>query len=196
MHKTHHMPRPQAGAHRDPLVAGQDFKAIVNLRGNAQDPAFLQAVQTALGLPLPTKACSTLANAQMRIVWAGPDDWLIIAPPGQQDTVEQSLRAALASQHCAVTDVSSGYFQVSMSGAQVRDVLAQGCPMDFHPSVFRPGQAVGTHFFKVGIYLWQSDEKPTFEMLVRRSFIDHFWLLVSHCTLDCGSVARQAARKQ
>lgn len=193
MPETHRMPTPERGHHEQPLVASQDFKAIVNLRGDARDPAFVQALQQALGLPLPVKACSSLANAQLRIVWAGPDDWFVIGLAGQQDDLQQRLRTALAGQHCAVTDVSSGYFLVTLAGIQARDVLAQGCPMDLHPSVFKPGQAAGTHFFKVGIYLWQRDDAPTFEMLVRRSFIDHFWQLVTHCTWDCGWVTKLAA---
>jgi sarcosine oxidase subunit gamma len=65
--------------------------------------------------------------------------------------------------------------------------------MDFHPAIFKPGKAVGTNFFKIGIYVWQRDEAPSYEMLVRRSFIDHFWQLIDHCALDFGWTARHAA---
>ena len=193
MLETHQMPAPVRGSHTKPLIAGQDLKAVVNLRGDARDPAFLQAVQQALGLPLPVQPCSTLALPELRLVWGGPDDWFVIGPAGQEQAISQRLSAALHGQHCAVTDVSSGYFQVTLTGAQVRDVLGQGCPLDLHPRVFKPGQSAGTHFFKVGITLWQRDEAPTFELLVRRSFIDHFWQLIDHCALDFGRVARQAA---
>ncbi len=193
MHEVHQMPQPARGNHPAPLIAGQKHQAVLNLRGNAQDPAFVQAVQQALGLPLPVAACSSIANAQVRVVWVGPDDWFVVVASGQQAALAQSLRTALAGQHSAVTDVSSGYFLVTLAGEQARDVLAQGCPMDLHPSVFKPGQSAGTHFFKVGIYLWQRDNAPTFEMLVRRSFIDHFWQLIQHCTVDCGWIDKQAA---
>lgn len=193
MLEVHQMPKPQRGNHKEPLMAGQELRAIINLRGNSQDPAFVQAAQLALGLPLPVTVCSSIANAQFRVVWVGPDDWFVIAAAGEQESIGQRLRTALAGQHCAVTDVSSGYFMVTLAGAQARDVLAQGCPLDLHPSVFKPGQSAGTLFFKVGIYLWQRDNAPTFEMLVRRSFVDHFWQLINLCTLDCGWVAKQAA---
>lgn len=193
MPEAHRMPTPQRGNHKQPLATGQDSMAIVNLRGDARDPAFVQAVQQALGLALPVKACSTLASASLRIVWAGPDDWFVIGQAGQQAHIMARLQSALAGQHYAVTDVSSGYFQVSLAGIQARDVLLQGCPLDLHPRSFQPGQAAGSHFFKVGIYLWMHDDASTFQLLVRRSFIDHFWQLISHCTLDCGWAARQAA---
>mgnify|MGYP000155534051 CR=1 FL=1 len=68
------------------------------------------------------------------------------------------LRAALAGQHGAVTDVSSGFFQVDLRGPRVRDTLAQGCPMDLHPRAFPAHRAVGTHFYKVGLTLWLTAE--------------------------------------
>jgi sarcosine oxidase subunit gamma len=152
--------------------------AIVNLRGNAKDPAFLDAVQQALGLTLPVQACSTVANERLRLVWVGPDDWFVLGPQDEQAALAQSLRSALGQQHAAVTDVSSGYFVVSLSGPSARDLLAQGCPMDFHPNAFDVDQAATTHFHKVGITLWKTAEVSGFELLVRRSFIDHFWQLV------------------
>ena len=163
MHEVHQMPQPARGNHPAPLIAGQKHQAVLNLRGNAQDPAFVQAVQQALGLPLPVAACSSIANAQVRVVWVGPDDWFVVVASGQQAALAQSLRTALAGQHSAVTDVSSGYFLVTLAGEQARDVLAQ------------------------------RDNAPTFEMLVRRSFIDHFWQLIQHCTVDCGWIDKQAA---
>jgi sarcosine oxidase subunit gamma len=193
MPEVHHMPTPARGSHAQPLVTGQSSMAIINLRGNAQDVAFVQAVHTALGVTLPIEACSTVCNLQVRIVWAGPDDWFVISQAGLETTLVQQLQQALQGQHCAVTDVSSGYFLVTLEGPQARDLLSQGCPMDFHPREFKGGRAVGTHFFKVGLYLWQRDETPTFEMLVRRSFIDHFWQLIQLCTQSYGWVGKQTA---
>jgi sarcosine oxidase subunit gamma len=193
MLNAHHMPTPPLGPFKAPLLTAQADKAIINLRGDAQDPAFVQAVQEALGLPLPVASCSTVATMQIRMVWVGPNDWFVIGAAGQQSDIERKLRTALTGQHCAITDVSSGYFLVTLSGVQVREVLAQACPMDFHPAIFKPGKAVGTNFFKIGIYVWQRDEAPSYEMLVRRSFIDHFWQLIDHCALDFGWTARHAA---
>ena len=48
MPKVHQLP-PFAATHKaSALRVGQRHTAIVNLRGNSQDPAFLQAVQQAL----------------------------------------------------------------------------------------------------------------------------------------------------
>jgi sarcosine oxidase subunit gamma len=51
----------------------------------------------------------------------------------------------------------------------------------------------GTHFFKSSIWLWQSDDAPTYELLVRRSFMGYAWLMIERASAECGLVAKQAA---
>jgi sarcosine oxidase, subunit gamma len=176
------------------LVAGwRDGLAIVNLRGNADDAAFRQAVSGVLGMGLPLKACTTADNGVLRIVWAGPDDWFIVGPKGQADALATRLREALAGQHHAVTDVSSGYTVLHLSGTPVREVLAQGCPLDLHPRAFASGASAGSHFFKASVWLWQTDDAPVYELLVRRSFMGYVWLMLERCTAECGLVTRRFA---
>jgi heterotetrameric sarcosine oxidase gamma subunit len=102
--------------------------AIVNLRGDPGDAAFTQAVGAAIGLPLPLQAGECPAHATRRIVWAGPDDWFVIAEPHAQEAVAAALRAAAAGTHHAVTDVSSGYAVLALEGLAAAEVLVAGLP--------------------------------------------------------------------
>ncbi len=165
--------------------------AIVNLRGNADDPAFRAAVTQVLKLEVPVQPCTSVADAVFRLVWVGPDDWFVIGPKGQAAAIESGLRAALAGIHHAVSDVSGGYTVLRMSGPPVREVLAQGCPLDLHPRVFRTGSSAGSLFFKTSVWLWQTDEAPTYEVLVRSSFMGYFWLMLERSTQECGLVRRR-----
>lgn len=189
-----HSPATSAPLSDRALLAGwRKGMAILNLRGNAGDPAFLSAVKQALNLALPVQACTSCADAVHRLVWAGPDDWFVIGPKGQAPAMEASLRAALTGVHHAVTDVSGGYTVLHLSGKPVREVLAQGCPLDLHPRVFQPGSCAGSLFFKASIWMWQTDEAPTYEVLVRSSFMGYFWLMLERCTQECGLVTRRFA---
>ena len=174
------------------LVAGwRDGMTIVNLRGNPDDAAFCAAASAALGLDLPVQPCTSTGNAACRVVWAGPDDWFVIAPRGQADAITSRLRQALAGLHHAVTYVSGGYTVLRLDGPEARDVLAQGCPLDLHPRVFRPGASAGSHFFKASVWLWRTDASAGFELLVRRSFMGYVWLMLERCTQECGLVTRR-----
>ncbi len=182
------------GATSHALRAGwRDGLAIVNLRGDPADAEFVAGVQRALGLALPLAAGGTAHGPALRIVWAGPDDWFVIGPKGQADALVQQLRARLRGRHAAVTDVSSGYTVLHLSGAPVREALAQGCPLDLHPRAFRFGQCAGSHFFKASVWLWQLDDEPSYEVLVRRSFMGYVWLMLEQVSAECGLVARRFA---
>jgi sarcosine oxidase subunit gamma len=181
-------------SHGKALVAGwREGMAVVNLRGNADDPEFRAAVSAALGLALPVQFCTSTANSACRVVWAGPDDWFVIAPKGQADAIASRLRGALAAMHHAVTDVSSGYTVLHLGGASAREVLAQGCPLDLHPRVFNDDACAGSHFFKASMWLWRADGPASFEVLVRRSFMGYVWLMLERCTRECGLVTRRFA---
>lgn len=174
------------------LLAGwRTGLSIVNLRGDAEDPAFRAAVSQTLNLELPVQPCSSVADAVHRLVWVGPDDWFVIGPKGQASAIESRLRTALAGVHHALTDVSGGYSVLHLSGTPVREVLAQGCPLDLHPRAFGPGSSAGSLFFKTSIWLWQTDEAPTYEVLVRSSFMGYFWLMLERSTQECGMVTRR-----
>ncbi|HKX43174.1 MAG TPA: sarcosine oxidase subunit gamma family protein [Burkholderiaceae bacterium] len=176
------------------LVAGwREGLAIVNLRGSADDAAFCQAAASALGVPLPTKAGTTSESSVARVVWAGPDDWFIVGPKGHADALGARLREALRGLHHAVTDVSSGYTVLHLSGTPARDVLAQGCPLDLHPRAFVRGGCAGSHFFKASVWLWQTADAPEYELLVRRSFMGYVWLMLERASAECGLVTRRFA---
>lgn len=176
------------------LVAGwREGLSIINLRGDAEDALFREAALHALGLPLPVKPGGLSDSGVVRIVWAGPDDWFVIGPKGMADSLTTRLREALAGQHHAVTDVSSGYTVLHLAGTPVRDVLAQGCPLDLHPRSFARGACAGSHFFKASVWLWQIDDAPVYEVLVRRSFASYVWLMLERTTAECGLVTRRFA---
>ena len=169
------------------LVAGwRADLSIVNLRGNAEETAFREGAASAMGVALPLKPCTISENGLVRVVWVGPDDWFIVGPSGQPEAIALRLREALSGMHHAVTDVSSGYTVLHLSGRPVRDVLAQGCPLDLHPRAFERGACAGSHFFKASIWLWQTDEAPVYELLVVRSYMDYVWLMLERACAECG----------
>ena len=172
------------------LAGWREGLTIINLRCDADDPAVQEAAASVLGFRLPMKAC-TYEGDVVRAHWAGPDDWFIIGPSGQAEVLLQRLRSALASRHHSVTDVSSGYTVLHMSGASARAILAQACPIDLHPRAFSTGACVGSQFFATSIWLWQTDEAPVYELLVRRSFMGYVWLMVERASSECGLVIRR-----
>ena len=129
--------------------------ARLALRG---DPAALGA---AFGLALPTQPCRAAEAGGRTALWLGPDEWLLLAPPGTLDV------APVAGG--AVVDVSHRQIGLQLEGPGAADALSAGCPLDLHPSAFPPGMCTRTVFGKAEIVLWRQGA-DRFHIEVWRSF--------------------------
>jgi len=156
----------------------------LTLRGDAKDPAFAGGVHKALGLELPV-ALTLVAAGDTSLQWLAPDEWLLIVPSGSEFAVEQKLREALEGQHISIVNVSGGQTLLELSGPKVREVLMKSTSYDVHPSNFPVGKAVGTHFAKSQLVIRHTAE-DTWELLIRRSFSDYFWLWLQDASAEYG----------
>ena len=66
------------------------------------------------------------------------------------------------------------------------DVLREGCSLDFHPRVFRPGLCAQTTVAKAGVLIYYVDQEPTIDLIVRRSFAEYLALWLQDAALECG----------
>lgn len=153
------------------------FLDLANLRGDARDREFVAAVESAIGVRLPTKPNTVARGAEYEALWLGPDEWMIRSNEARKPELEGKLRAALGALFASAVDVGSGYTVLEASGDRVRDVIARGCPLDLHPQVLQPGQCAQTHYFKASIVLIPT-AYDAFELVVRRSFADYFCRII------------------
>ena len=163
---------PDAGV----VLAECALRGQAALRGDAGDPGFVDAVKQAIGQAPPTEPNTVAGPADLgegpRVLWLGPEEWLVVDADGE---ALASLRAALDGRHAAVVDVSDSRAVIALSGPRTRDVLAKGCSLDLHPRGFAPGRCAQTLLAKAHVILHQTDEAPSFEIYVHRSFADYLW---------------------
>jgi sarcosine oxidase, subunit gamma len=154
------------------------FLGHLNLRGNPEDRAFLDATRRCLGVPLPLKPNTVTENDAVTTLWLRPDEWLVVTEPLKKDELAGALDDALHGILFAVTDVTDGQTIVRISGAHAIDVLRKGCSLDVDPDVFRAGQCAQTLIAKVGVLIRCLDNSPAFDLIVRRSFSEYLvgWL--------------------
>jgi len=77
-------------------------------------------------------------------------------------------------------DVSAQRTTVRLRGARARDVIAKGCSLDLHPSVFGQGGAAQTTLGRAGVVLIPlSDNGTDYRLIVRSSFARYLadWLI-------------------
>ena len=154
------------------------FVEMINLRGDASDQRFTQAVLEHTGMHLPQRANTASIDSQRQLLWMGPDEWLLKLRDGQGDVIASALRSAMQGMHSAVVDVGQGNSTLTLEGPAAADLLARGCPLDLHARVFPAGAMAQTHVAKAAATVLCLAPGTHYELTVRRSFADYLfrWL--------------------
>ncbi len=180
---------PPAAPENGLILAELAVPGQINLRGRPTDTAFLAAAGAVLDCRLPVSPNTVQTAGELKVLWLGPDEWLALTPLGVEAAVIARLGEALAGIHAAVTDVSGAHARLRLAGSHAREVLAKGCSLDLHPRRFRPGQCAQTLIGRSGVILHQLDDRPSYDLLPRRSFAEYLWMWLSDAMAEYGGRA-------
>jgi sarcosine oxidase, subunit gamma len=153
-------------------VTALPFVAMVDVR--------LAAPSERLGIDLPTVPNTWVPTPDGRVVWLGPDEWLLTSERERPEDLEARIRDAVVPLGGAAVDVSAQRIAIRLTGSRVRDLLAKGCAIDLHPRVFGRGRsAQSTLGLAAVVLLALGDGGDDFLVLVRSSFAGYLaeWLL-------------------
>jgi len=140
----------------------------IGLRLRPPFPAYLA------GLPLPLVPNRVAAMGPVRVLWLGPDEWLVVAEGEALDLLPR-LERAVARRRAALSDLSSSRVILQIAGNRARELLAAGCGLDLHPRAFVVGQCAQTLLARVPVILDQLGDAPHYRVFVRRSYAG--WLI-------------------
>jgi sarcosine oxidase subunit gamma len=127
--------------------------------------------------PLPTTPNTVWEEGSRAALWLGPDEWLVLGPPGEGPEIVGVLEIALAGSHRSIVDVSANRVALELSGPRAKEILSKGCALDLHPRAWRPGMCAQTMLARAQVIL---HERPNSTgVLVRPSFADYLvdWLI-------------------
>ncbi|MDE2925747.1 MAG: sarcosine oxidase subunit gamma [Acidobacteriota bacterium] len=171
------------------ILTERPFLGYVNLRGDAGDARFPAAVEGVLGVSIPVASNTIAEGEDITVCWMGPDEWLVILPPGAQTQCVTDLSQALGQLHASAVDTTGGYTLVNVAGGRRRELLAKGCTLDLHPRSFSPGQCAQTNLGKAGVLLiprGDASDAESFDVIVRRSFADYLGVWLEHSGREYG----------
>lgn len=144
-------------------------ETLVHIAGDAADAAFMAAVEAATGVALPADsgAVNAGSDGDKRLLWLGPDQWLLKTEASPFGDWERRLAAA--APMAAFNEVTHGRTTINVSGVHARDTLAAGCPLDFHRSAFRPASCAQSLLGHLNVLIeCRSDD--SFDVSVTRSY--------------------------
>ncbi|WP_175412526.1 sarcosine oxidase subunit gamma [Streptomyces sp. TRM64462] len=160
-------------------LAELPFLAQLTVRMDAKGAA-AEAVGLALDLQLPLQPNTVVRAGELTALWLGPDEWLLVGPPGSERELESRIRQAAGDEFVSVLDVSAQRTTLLVTGPRARDLLAHGCSLDLHPRVFGAGRCAQTTLGRTQVVLVARDDpRAGFWVLVRSTFAGYLadWLL-------------------
>jgi sarcosine oxidase subunit gamma len=167
---------------RSPLHDLRDRLATLSGAITVVEVPFLAQINLrTTGLSGPRPGRSTRAG-DVDVLWLGPDEFLVIGPPGS----EERLIAAYGGPGASVVDVSAQRTALDLDGPGARELLAFGCSIDLHPRVFAVGDCAQTVLAHTPVVLQRRESG--FRVLVRASFAAHLgaWILDASPELTAG----------
>jgi sarcosine oxidase, subunit gamma len=167
-----------AGLTETVQIVPKHFVAMVDLRVEPGSDAAAD-VGRHLDVDLPTTPATWVETDTVRVIWLGPDEWLVTSPFQTPQGLESGLRDAVDGRG-AVVDVSAQRATLWLTGKHARDLLSAGCSVDLHPRVFGRGSATQALIGLTSVVLVALDDSGTsYHLLVRASFAQYLvdWLL-------------------
>jgi sarcosine oxidase subunit gamma len=133
-----------------------------------------QAMTEAFGISLPREVCRASVAADRAALWLGPDEWLLLAPPGALENIAGEAAERIGARPYSLVDVSHRQTALRLSGRLATTVLAGGNPLDLDAAAFPVGMCTRTVLAKAEIVLWRT-APDDFHIEVWRSFAPYVW---------------------
>lgn len=154
------------------------FLTQILLRIDPQSAA-AATIRQSLTVDLPDTFGTYTRSNDLDVLWLGPDEWLLVAPPGSAASLQTAVAQAVGQTHHMVLDVSANRTCIEIGGADAPYVLAKGCHEDLAARSFCGRKIVQTVLAKVPVILQLAADEPVIRVFPRNSFAAHVarWLL-------------------
>ena len=125
-------------------------------------------IESLIGITLPVSPQEKVNN-EPTAYWLGPNDWLLVNPAPDIDSISSALRASTSGATSVLTDVTDAWSIIEISGEDAIAKLAAGCSVDLHNSAFPSGRYVLTRLQHLSVIIHRLDDTPRYRILVDRS---------------------------
>jgi sarcosine oxidase subunit gamma len=147
------------------LLEHVPFLAQIDLRLDPRDAGLAP-------IALPLEENTAREDGARAALWLGPDEWLILGPPGDGPAIASELRASLAGAHHSVVDVSANRVALDLSGSRAKEILSKGCSLDLElRGGWTPDRCAQTLLARVPVILHERVDRTT--VFVRPSFAEY-----------------------
>ena len=134
------------------------------------------------GLELMPESQNVSSNKDTRILWSGPNTWLIIS---KKEDIIKMINENCDDKNFAITDISHSRAVIQIKGNQAKEVLKKGSPINFNE--FKKNNCVGSVFHGITIVIdCTNEDLQIFNIITLRSFGESLYHHITDSSLEFG----------
>jgi len=134
------------------------------------------------GLKLKDEPLSVSNNNETRILWNGPENWLLVS--NKKDLLANILKNFKETDF-AITDLSHSKAIIQIEGQEVKEVLKKGCPFNFN--TLEKNKSINSTYNGIAFTVDMIDDNPDkVRLFALRSFGESLYHSVTDASLEFG----------
>ena len=134
------------------------------------------------GLKLKNEPVDVVSNADTRILWNGPKNWLLLST---KKKLLSNILKVYTQKDFAVTDLSHSRAIIEIEGPNLKEVLKKGCPFNFNE--FKKNNSINSSFNGIALTVDMIRSDPdAARLLTLRSFGESLYHSLTDASLEYG----------
>ncbi|MDA9629485.1 sarcosine oxidase [Candidatus Pelagibacter sp.] len=134
------------------------------------------------GLKLKNEPLSIVSNDNIRILWNGPKNWLLVST--KKDLLN-NISQNFKETDFAVTDLSHSKAIIEIEGQDAKEVLKKGCPFNFN--ILEKNNSINSTYNGISFTVDMLDDNPNkLRLFTLRSFGESLYHSITDASLEFG----------
>ena len=133
-------------------------------------------------LDLKSEALNISYNTNTRILWNGPNNWLLIS---SKKKILKEINEKLPEIDFAITNISHSRAIIQIEGKNTKEILKKGCPFNFNE--LKKNTCLNSTYNGMSVTIDMLDDNPDkIRIFTLRSFGESFYHSITDACLEFG----------
>ena len=133
-------------------------------------------------LNLKNEALNISCNTNTRILWNGPNNWLLVS---KKKEILKEINEKLPEIDFAITNISHSRAIIQIEGKNTKEILKKGCPFNFNE--LKKDTCLNSTYNGMSVTIDMLDDNPDkIRIFTLRSFGESFYQSITDACLEFG----------
>ena len=161
------------------LIQELPFIEKINLRFDPNNKEYISLCGKILDIILPTQPNTYSKNRDIKALWLGPDEWLVVNE--NENYLFPELENKFNNFDIGITDVSENRTIIRIKGEKIYKLLSKFVTLDLDKNLSNESNCAQTLFVKIQTLIVRNNnvnEIPEIDLFINRSHAEYIYDLI------------------